>query len=292
MWPTRLYSRTVQSLANLPLPKAARGAVISGFARAVGANVAEAEKPAEAYRSLGDFFGRRLREGARQLNIAAGVLAAPCDGVVMSVGAIENDGTIIGAKGVDYAVNDLLALPDGAVSEFAGGQFAVIYLSPKDYHRVHAPVNCRLRGYRYVPGALWPVSPFFVRHVRGLFARNERVIFHLAPDVALIMVSAVGVGHVRVAHWPSAADVSPEVVSSGFETGHLRGKVWDQAVDVAIAAGDELGTFLLGSTVVLLFKPATAELALTPGQSVRVGDPIGSVGAAAGAAAGGRYGRF
>ncbi|MBK9069716.1 MAG: phosphatidylserine decarboxylase [Myxococcales bacterium] len=292
MWPTRLYSRTVQSLANLPLPKAARGTVISGFARVVGANVAEAEKPAAAYRSLGDFFGRKLRDGARQLDVAPGVLAAPCDGVVMSLGTIEDDGTIIGAKGVDYAVNDLLALPDGVTSEFAGGQFAVIYLSPKDYHRVHAPVTCQLRGYRYVPGALWPVSPFFVRHVRGLFARNERVVFELTPDVALIMVSAVGVGHVRVKHWPSAADMNPDAAEHGFETGHLRGKIWEQAVDVAITAGDELGTFLLGSTVVLLFRAGTARLALTPGHSVRVGESIGTFAVSSPPAARGRDGRF
>jgi len=279
MWPTRLYSRTVQSLANIPLPARARRAVIEGFARAVGADLAEAEKPSEAYRSLGDFFGRRLRQGARRTQIAPGEVASPCDGVVMSVGAIENDGTIIGAKGVDYRVNDLLALPDGEVSNFAGGQFAVIYLSPKDYHRVHAPIAAQLTRYRYVPGALWPVSPFFVKHVRGLFARNERVVFALTPHAALIMVSAVGVGHVRIKHWPSAAASGAAgyggIDENGFETGHLRGQIWEQAVNTPIQAGDELGTFLLGSTVVLLFRAGTARLTLVPGTTVRVGECIG-----------------
>lgn len=278
MWPTRLYSRAVQSIANLPLPKRARQTVIAGFARAVGANLAEVEKPLVEYRSVGEFFGRRLRDGARDMAISPGVLASPCDGKVMSVGAIESDDTIIGAKGVDYTVRDLLALPDGQMSDFAGGQFAVIYLSPKDYHRVHAPLDCRLRGYRYVPGALWPVSPFFVKHVRGIFARNERVVFTLDPNAALIMVSAVGVGHVRVRHWPEGAGSD----EAGFETGHMRGRVWEKSLDVAISAGGELGTFLLGSTVVLLFKPQMAvEFSLVPGEAVQVGQSIGTLQASA-----------
>lgn len=272
MWPTRLYSRAVQSLANVPLPKAVRRPVLGGFAKVVGANVGEAEKSLADYSSLGEFFGRRLREGARELACEPGTIAAPCDGVVMSVGGIESDDTIIGAKGVDYAVRDMLALPAGADSGFAGGTYAVIYLSPKDYHRVHAPIAAQLTGYRYVPGALWPVSPFFVKHVRGIFARNERVVFTLEPDAALIMVSAVGVGHVRVSHWPGE---DATVNRSGFETGHLRGKVWERPIDVRVEAGGELGTFLLGSTVVLLFRAGAARLDLSAGQAVQVGRPIG-----------------
>ena len=181
----------------------------------------------------------------------------------MSIG-----GRMIQAKGHDYAVADLVVDPDLA-SAVEGGAYVTIYLSVRDYHRVHAPCDGELIGYDYVPGALHPVTTWAANRVPELFARNERMVLHLRTDlgrVAFVMVGALGVGGVALAHdGVSSRDyraAAREVVSVRYDE------------PIRFSRGEELGRFELGSTVVLLFEPGRAEIGLPAGTPVRFGQAL------------------
>jgi phosphatidylserine decarboxylase len=253
--------------ATKTLPHRLRPLAYRAFARAVGANLDEAELELDAYPSFGDFFARRLRNGARAIDRGQHTIISPCDGVVAAGGAAV-DGTLVQAKGREYTLAELLA-SESYAERFIGGEYVTIYLSPRDYHRVHTPVAGHLSAYDYVPGSLWPVNPIVVNRRDGVFARNERVVIHLnSPalgDVAVIMVGAAGVGNIALHH--------------GLESATLRGAGERRRfeLDVELARGDELGAFRLGSTVILVFEPGRAKLALSEGQVLRFGEGIGEV---------------
>jgi phosphatidylserine decarboxylase len=177
---------------------------------------------------------------------------------------------MIQAKGRQYRLEELLADDDFA-AKLRGGAYVTVYLSPRDYHRVHAPVGGALVGYDYLPGALWPVNPRVAARRDALLARNERVVIHLkSPDVghvAVVMVGASGVGNIRVTH--------------GFDSATVRAKNERTRVELSgvdVARGDELGAFRLGSTVVVVFEPGRVELADGDvGDAVRFGVRMASV---------------
>lgn len=238
------------------------------FARAVGANLAEAELELDEYPSLGDFFARKLREGARRVDPAPNAIISPCDGAI-AAGGITTDGTLVQAKGRDYRLDELV--PDAAFARsLVGGAYLTIYLSPRDYHRVHAPVAGRLVSYDYVPGTLWPVNRWATNRREGLLARNERVVIRLNADgigdVAVVMVGAAGVGNIALADAPQSATFRRLRERKTIELGGKR-----------LAKGDELGAFRLGSTVVLVFPPGKASLSdeIHTGESVQFGQRIG-----------------
>lgn len=240
------------------------------FARAVGANLAEAELDLGEYASLGDFFARKLREGARRVDPAPTAIISPCDGAI-AAGGIATDGTLVQAKGRHYRLDELV--PDAAFARsLLGGAYLTIYLSPRDYHRVHAPVGGRLVSYDYVPGTLWPVNRWATNRREGLLARNERVVIRLNAegigDVAVVMVGAAGVGNIALADAPESATFR-----------HLRERTTIELGGKAIAKGDELGAFRLGSTVVLVFPPSKATLSdeLAVGASLQFGQRIGRI---------------
>lgn len=272
--PQGALSRGLGSLADTPVPVALRELVLGTFARAVGIDVDEAERPISDYRSVNDFFVRRLKPGARTWPADPG-LVSPVDGIVGQVGRIE-DGRLIQAKGLDYAAADLLGSADEA-ARFDGGQFITIYLSPRHYHRIHAPAGGTIPSARYVPGALFPVNDPAVRHVRDLFARNERLLAHIDGDlgrVALVAVGAYNVGRISAAFDPAwsgegARDGRPWVTN---RTDPLpRERVYGPPK--SIGRGDELMAFHLGSTVVMLAEPGrlTLEGRCAPGTEVRLG---------------------
>lgn len=243
------------------------------FARVVGADLDEVELPLAEYPSLGSFFARRLRADARVVSADSHDVISPSDGTLAHVCVVEHD-TVLQAKGKLYSLAQLLADPDLAAALERGHAFT-IYLSPRDYHRVHAPVSGQLSGYTYVPGTLFPVSRIYSNNVDELFARNERVVFRLdTPDgpVAVVMVGATGVGNVWLAH----ADA---------QTRRYRGSTESQQIrldpPVAVEKGDELGAFYLGSTVVMVFGEGTVEpdKALRPDQAIAFGQSIGKRGA-------------
>jgi phosphatidylserine decarboxylase len=266
--PAGLFSTLVGLSARAPVPRALRRPLLGAFARAVGADLAEAELELGAYGSLGDFFARKLRGGARVVDAEGDAIVSPCDGLVAAAGTVD-DGTLIQAKGKTFSLGRLLADEDAA-ELLLGGSYAVIYLSPRDYHRVHSPIAARLDGYHYLPGSRWPVSPPFVERVEGLLAKNERVVMNLstpAGPAALVMVAAVGVGNVWLTHLGTDTRV--------FRAAGERHRV-ELPEAPEVERGGELGAFLLGSTVVIVLPPGGGTLDLAAGDVVRCGQRIGS----------------
>ena len=243
-------------------------AAISLFVAHYGVDMSEAAEPdITRYTSFNDFFTRALRAGARPLADADYV--CPVDGAISQFGAIERD-QIFQAKRHHYSTCALLAGDAALAAEFENGQFATIYLSPKDYHRVHMPCAGRLLRMVYVPGDLFSVNPTTVRGVPGLFARNERVVcvFDTARGpFVLVLVGATIVG--------SMATVWHGVVNPP-RPGEI--KRWDYAdKPVELAKGAEMGRFLVGSTVVLLWPKGTLKFNpdWAPGGAVRMGQMMG-----------------
>lgn len=226
-----------------------------------------AETEPGRYASFNEFFTRALRPGARP--IAQASVVSPVDGSISQLGSLEHD-RLVQAKGHKYTSTALLAGDVAEAERFHDGTFATIYLSPRDYHRVHMPCNGILRRMVYVPGDLYSVNPTTAQTIPGLFARNERVVcFFDGPlgPFALVLVGATIVG--------SMATVWHGVVNPPR---HGTIRAWDYpARDIALKQGEEMGRFLLGSTVVLLF-PGVSNLHLDrrwqPGKTVHLGEAM------------------
>lgn len=273
--PQGALSRAFGRLAELPIPRALRRPILGGYARAFGVDVGEAERPLDAYGTLDAFFVRRLRPGARTWPAADDVAGSPVDGIVGQLGTIQ-DGRLVQAKGRRYRAADLLGDADTA-ERFAGGAFLTVYLSPRHYHRIHAPTAGAVVEARYVPGALFPVNTPAVAGIPDLFARNERLVCHLEGPLGRIAVVAVGAYNVgRI-----SADFDPAWSGPGgrpgvTNTGTTRPVHRAYTPPIAIARGAELMAFHLGSTVVLLFEPGRVALepSLRPGSEIRLGSAI------------------
>ena len=252
--------------------------IIRRFVAKYQVNMEEALEPDIAsYLSFNDFFTRALKPGARPL--ASAELICPVDGAISQFGPINND-QIVQAKGHRYSTAALVGGDKALAAQYHDGSFATIYLSPKDYHRIHMPCDGRLTRMIYVPGDLFSVNPVTARGVPGLFARNERVVcvFESAHGpFVLALVGATIVG--------SMATVWHGVVNPP------RGKVvreWLYPSSPArpedaifLKQGDEMGRFLLGSTVVMLFPkgPLRFNTDWAPGRAVRLGEAMASYGA-------------
>ena len=265
--PKKLVTQLAGRFASAELDGVTQAA-ISRFVAHYGVDMSEAAEPdITRYASFNDFFTRALRAGARPLADADYV--CPVDGAISQFGAIERD-QIFQAKGHHYSTCALLAGDTALAAEFEHGQFATIYLSPKDYHRIHMPCAGRLLRMVYVPGDLFSVNPTTVRGVPGLFARNERVVslFDTARGpFVLVLVGATIVG-------------SMATVWHGVVTPPRPGEIkrWDYAdKPVELAKGAEMGRFLLGSTVVLLWPKGTLKFnpEWAPGGAVRMGQMMG-----------------
>jgi len=261
--PKGLLSRLTGRLVALPLPRFLRETVIGGFARAFGADPSEAEGQLVDYRSIAEFFIRRLKSGARVVDSTAGALVSPADGRLLLAGSIES-GRALQIKGKPYRVEELLSGAEQA-GRLEGGTFATVYLSPKDYHRVHSPVAGRLTGYVWIPGALWPVNEAGVTYVDRLFCRNERVVMWIDSDdhglVAVVMVGATKVGCMTLTH-------APTVRTNTFQR-KIRRVQYDEPV--TIERGGELGIFHMGSTVVLLAERPGLECVVDTHAALRMG---------------------
>ena len=242
-------------------------ALINWFIGRYQVNMTEAANPDPAcYASFNEFFTRALRADARPL--APSVLICPVDGAISQFGRIERD-RIFQAKGHDYTCAALLGGDAALAAPFVDGLFATLYLSPRDYHRIHMPCDGRLTRMVHVPGDLFSVNPTTARGVPGLFARNERVVclFESAQGpFALVLVGATIVG--------SMATVWHGVVNPP-RPGQVRTWHYEQA-PVALRQGDEMGRFLLGSTVVLLFPkgPLRFNPAWALGRPIQLGEAM------------------
>jgi len=276
MWrmvPKRAVSGAISWGVSFGIPAPLRTLMLSRFARIYGIDVTEAEKPISEYAGFDEFFTRKLRPGARPIDELPGRVISPADGTIVECG-LAAAGKLLQAKGSQF---DLASLLDDAqaAQRLEGGAYLITYLSPKDYHRVHSPVGGRVVGWRHVPGALFSVGAASIRREPELFVRNERFITLIEMDggglVAVVMVAAVGVGHVTVSYDPEVATHRPE-----FFRAALRHRQYDDPKP--IRRGEELGIFHLGSTTIVVFEPGRVELdALAAGASVKMGVGIGRV---------------
>ena len=261
---TRLAGLIAQARAG-----AVTTALIRAFVRRYGVNMQEAaEQDLSRYATFNDFFTRALRPDARPMDPAG--LVCPVDGAVSQMGAIEGD-QLFQAKGHHYSTRALLGGDAELAAAFQNGHFATIYLSPRDYHRIHMPHAAQLRRMIHVPGDLYSVNPQTAAGVPGLFARNERVVCvfeapHGQP-FALVMVGATIVGSMATV-WHGV--VNPPRCAQVRE--------WHYAPDQhALRQGQEMGRFLLGSTVVLLWPSNTVQLhPWQSGLAVRLGQAMGN----------------
>ncbi len=270
--PKSAVSRAFGVVSDLELPRPVQGVVNQAFARLAGIDMDEAQGPPKEYRSLNAYFTRRLKEGARSLQPESpGALISPVDGRVGAFGAVES-GTLLQAKGREYSLLDLVDSAEKA-DRFQGGHYITLYLSPRDYHRIHAPAAGRVDRISYIPGHLFPVNPFAVENVDELFAVNERLITYLATetfgDVAVIKVGATCVGRITLSF-------------QGFQTNQrfARRQEIDVLEEIPMAAGQELAAFNLGSTVILLIEEEGFRFAdsVVGGAMMRVGEVLGEVG--------------
>ena len=241
--------------------------IIRRFVAKYGVNMGEAaESDITKYTSFNHFFTRALKPGARPL--AQSDWVSPVDGAISQFGAIDGE-QIFQAKGHHYSTTALVGGDAALASRFNAGHFATLYLSPKDYHRIHMPCAGKLTRMIHVPGDLFSVNPTTARGVPGLFARNERVVcvFEGARGPwVLVLVGATIVG--------SMATVWHGIVNPP-RPGTVRDWRYDDQ-DVRLAQGDEMGRFLLGSTVVLLFPPGPLKFnpAWAPGGAIRMGEAM------------------
>jgi phosphatidylserine decarboxylase len=264
--PQHGLSRFAGSLATSETPWL-RDLLIRRFVAAYGVDLSQAARGIGEFESFNDFFTRELKPGARPLADAERFILSPADGAVSQLGAVSG-GRIIQAKGRDYSVAEILGCGAGEAARFEGGSFITIYLSPRDYHRVHMPAAGTLAATSYIPGNLFSVNTATAEGVDRLFARNERLACRFdGPDghFASIMVGAMIVAGIDTV-WPgqfrthAGAPVHEDFTRQGR----------------SFAAGDEMGRFYLGSTVVLLFEPGRVAWRedLKPGHPLRMGGAI------------------
>lgn len=265
--PRNGLSRLAGRVAEAHLPAPLVRAEIALFARAVGVDLSETRDPLASFPTLQAFFTRALREGARPIDPAPDALVAPCDGAWGEAGTVRN-GLLLQLKGRAYGVAELLGSP-GDAARFEGGAYATFYLSPRDYHRFHAPCDARVERATYLPGTLWPVNAAGLAGIDALFAQNERICAFLrgAPGDALLCLVAVGatmVGKVRVTF-------------DALETNRPGGAPTRRDyADVRLRKGEEWGRFEFGSTIVLLAEPGRVALEpRAPGARLRLGERIG-----------------
>ena len=263
--PKNRGARLMGAGARLQLPAFAHRLLLRWFVKKYRVDLTESVGTIDDFNSLSDFFIRRLKPGMRPIDSEHGILVSPADAKAHTFGRIEN-GMFLQSDGRPASVAALVGEEHAA--RFDGGDFAVLYLAPPDYHRVHSPASGTLRALDYRPGTLWPVFPAASRKVDQLFGRNERLVFHMdtpAGRIATVMVGAFGVGRI-------GNEFDARITNAGEPSGE---RVVDPPQNVE--RGRELGRFELGSTVILLCEPNRVKWDLEPGQVTRVGRRIARV---------------
>lgn len=254
--PQNMVSLAVGSLVRTRLPVVLARPLNRVFVATFGINMAEAEKPIGEYLTIEDIFTRRLQPGSRE--IAQGFVS-PADGMLERSEPTQA-GRAVQAKGISYCLKEFVfggrpnQVPD---SEFEPSWFTTVYLAPHNYHRVHAPCSGTVTGLRYIPGRLWPVNRPAVTAIPGLFCRNERLVFDFeiagGGKVWVVMVGAFNVGRM-------VTPLQPEFVSNGATRQFKSLRPLEMPAHQEVAAGDEIGTFMLGSTVIIVFDKRAMEL--------------------------------
>jgi phosphatidylserine decarboxylase len=263
--PKNHLSRLIGRLVHMRLPPPIARRLVHWFAATYQIDVDAAEKPLHDYPSIGHFFTRDLAAGLRPVE---GSFVSPVDGVLRNFGTVT-DGRIEQVKGKTYTLAGFLG-DDANAQRYENGAFFNLYLSPQDYHHVHAPVTGEIPRSVHIPGQLWPVNDWSLANVDELFSINERVITYIDSHlgrVAVVMIGATNVGKISV--------VYDSFVSNNAQAGQTAAR--DYAPPVAIAAGARLGTFHMGSSVVVLIEPGRIDLErvrLHAGHKVRYGAAV------------------
>ena len=269
--PQHLLSRLVGWVARREIPWI-KTTFINRFIQHFGVDLSEAEiEDPDRFENFNAFFTRALKDGARPIADGERVLACPADGTVSQLGPLRG-GDLFQAKGHHYSAFELLGGDGALAAEFQNGHFATVYLSPKDYHRVHMPFTGTLRETCYVPGRLFSVNQTTTERVPRLFARNERLVCVFDTEVGPMAVVLVGAMIVAGIETVFAGQVTPQSTT-------VTRVDYRNPAPVTLRKGDELGRFLLGSTVIVLFPEGAAEFGseLTAGAAVRMGEAFGSV---------------
>lgn len=234
----------------------------------VDMSLAVEENP-EAYACFNDFFTRELKPGVRPIDAASNSIVCPADGAISQLGNII-DGKIFQAKGQDYTALELLGGDEALAAEFNGGTFATVYLSPRDYHRVHMPYGGKLRSMVSVPGELFSVNAVTAENVPRLFSRNERAVAIFDTDIgpmAVVLVGAMIVAGIETV-WDGqiAPFASREIATSHYPYQNIH-----------LNKGDEMGRFKLGSTAIILFAKDKMQWdeAYSAGTPTRMGEVMG-----------------
>ncbi|MGM0855973.1 MAG: archaetidylserine decarboxylase [Pseudomonadota bacterium] len=262
--PHHALSRLTGTFAQCDNPWV-KNTLINAFIKRFEVDMSQALEPdPSVYATFNDFFTRALKAGARPLGDG---LLSPADGTLSQYGRLQA-GQLVQAKGHTYSAQTLLGGDTALAEEFLGGSFATVYLSPRDYHRVHMPVTGTLREMIYVPGRLFSVNEATANHVPGLFARNERLVCIFDTEhgpMAMVLVGAMIVAAI-------------ETVWSGQVTplsGHPQRMRFGQPI--TLEKGAEMGRFKLGSTVVMCFANPVAFEAIPTGSMVQMGQTLGNV---------------
>ena len=268
--PQHFLSRIVYALMRSEI-KWVKNFLIALISRIAGINYAEALSPDPAdYVSFNAWFTRALKTGARIFDPDPQAFLSPCDGRISETGPLEEN-RILQAKGKDYSLEDLLA-NDPVCEQLADGYFSTIYLSPRDYHRIHMPIGGRLQRMIHVPGRLFSVAPYTVRQVPRLFARNERVISIFDTECGPLVMVLVGAMLVSSTETVWAGEVTPtknkEVTVKEYPN-----------EEITLAKGEEMGRFNMGSTVILLMPPGALKSLenLGAGDAVKLGQKLGLI---------------
>lgn len=256
----RGLSHLVGALADLRLPRFARAGAYKAFAACAGADLTECEMPLAEYPSLGSFFVRRLKAGARPLAADPLALLSPVDGRVQAVHA-STAGRTVQAKGRDYALLDLLG-PLGAGADLEGADCLTVYLSPRDYHRIHSPFDARLERALWIDGERWSVAPAVLER-KAVLDVNERCVLEFTVGgrrAWMVLVGALNVGRMKVVGVPDSYAAPANVGRD-------------------VARGEELARFEMGSTIVLVLPHGLAayDAGLKQRDPVRLGRQVGTL---------------
>jgi phosphatidylserine decarboxylase len=263
-------------LADVSVPAPVLRPIIRMYTAGMGVNTSEYEVPEDGFHRFNEFFGRRLRPGVRPISDAADAVVSPCDGRLTAFDHLNGDiPPVFHIKGFAYSLPGLLGMDDDG-EVFRDGGYLIIYLHPRDYHRVHVPVDASLTSVVHIPGSRFPVTGWCESRVDGIYEKNERMVFNFdlpeGTSLSLAMVAAFGVGNIDTPFGP------------GFGHGQnaRRQRIFESPR--AVRAGEDLGAFLVGSTVVLVWSKDALVLDRTLAEGpVEMGRKIGTAGTADGA---------
>ena len=264
--PKSALSTLVGKATRAKAPKVVHQLAMRAFARRFEVAMEEAEQGFEGYDTFAQFFTRRLRPGLRPIAEGEKVVVSPVDGAVSQVGYAAS-GQLLQAKGISFPVGKLLG-DEQKAQAFSEGAFATLYLSPRDYHRIHSPLMGEIVRYQYLPGQFWPVNRASVRLTDALFAINERLVTYLrtnAGEVAVVAVGATCVSRIHAAYDSIITHEGQPATGMSYPT------------PIAIRKGEELAMFEMGSTVILLFENGRVrwDEGLVPDRPVKLGERLG-----------------